>query len=226
MLFNWINLFFPRYCLTCSDSLTGNESWLCTSCYYNLLKTDYHNYTDNPVLRRLAGRVPLEYGLALYQLRQAGKAQRLIHHLKYQQKPNLGRWLGQVYGNMLSSAGFHDCFDLIIPVPLHYSKLRQRGYNQSDYFAWGLSERLGVTWSSECLARVLKTSTQTSKSQIERFNNVAHAFRVIDQGAIDSKRLLLVDDVITTGATLESCSTALLAAGAQAVSVAAIAVTT
>lgn len=226
MLSNWINLFFPRNCLICSESLFNGEEWICTICSYALLQTDYHEYPDNPVFRRLAGRIPLEHGMALYQFRRAGKAQKLIYHLKYQQKPDLGKWLGQAYGKILKRVGLDSSFDLIIPVPLHDSKIHQRGYNQSDYFAWGLSESLGIAWHSKCLTRVLKTSTQTSKSQTERFSNVEHAFRVTDKNAIYNQRLLLVDDVITTGATLEACSVVLLAAEAQCVSIATIAATT
>ncbi len=224
MLSDFLELFFPQYCLTCSEPLVKGEDLVCTACGYALPQTTYHQELDNVVAQKFYGRVPIRYALALYKFRKAGKVQTLLHYLKYKHKPTLGKVLGRRYGTILKEAYLDKNFDLIIPVPLHSSKLRQRGYNQSDYFAQGLAEVLNVPWSNQCLKRTRATLTQTRKSQLERFKNVEGAFYITDATVVCAKHLLLVDDVITTGATLEACSAVLLAAGSREISVAAIAV--
>lgn len=224
LLSDFLALFFPSYCLTCSASLVSGEDWVCTACCYDLPQTTYHQVLDNLVAQKLYGRLPIKYGMALYKFRKTGKVQTLLHHLKYKRKPTLGRWLGRRYGTILKEARLDQRFDLIVPVPLHSSRLRQRGYNQSDYFAQGLAEMFQIPWNNQCLVRTRATPTQTRKNRVERFKNVEEAFCITNSAVVDGQRLLVVDDVITTGATLEACSTVLLAAGSKAISVAAIAV--
>jgi ComF family protein len=136
--------------------------------------------------------------------------QNLLHELKYRNRPELGRLLGRVYGGELSAAGFGTSFDIIIPVPLHPKKKKRRGYNQSDEFGKGLSEALNVFCSDEILQRVEMTSTQTRKSRLGRWENVKDIFQIKDTGAVAAKRVLLVDDVVTTGATLEGAGNEIL----------------
>ncbi|MHA7877972.1 MAG: ComF family protein [Bacteroidota bacterium] len=224
MLHDFFNLLFPNYCLTCAKVLTLGEAWLCTDCLYGLPQTAYHQEPDNLVARMLSGRLPVRYAMALYKFRKSGKVQRLIHHLKYKDKPVLGKVLGKQYGEILRTTHLRHAFDLIVPVPLHSSRRWQRGYNQSDFFAQGLAESLNIPWSSQHLKRTQKTNTQTKKSKLARFKSVENAFCVKNAAAIRHRRLLLVDDIITTGATLEACGKALLAAGIQELSVATIAV--
>ena len=224
MLRDFLELFFPHYCLTCSAPLVKGEDLVCTVCCYDLPQTTSHQELDNLVAQKLYGRVPIRYAMALYKFRKAGKVQKLLHYLKYKHKPSVGKVLGRRYGTILKEAYLDKSFDLIVPVPLHSSRLRQRGYNQSDYFAQGLAEVLHIPWSNQCVKRTRATLTQTRKQQLERFKNVEDAFYVTDAAVVCAKRLLLVDDVITTGATLEACSTALLAVGSSEISVATIAV--
>ena len=224
MLRDFLELFFPNYCLTCSEPLVKGEDLVCTACCYDLPQTTYHQELDNLVAQKLYGRVPIRYAMALYKFRKAGKVQTLLHYLKYKHKPRVGKVLGRRYGTILKEAYLDKSFDLIVPVPLHSSRLRQRGYNQSDYFAQGLAEVLHIPWSNQCVKRTRATPTQTRKNQLERFKNVEDAFYVTDAAVVCEKRLLVVDDVITTGATLEACSTALLAVGSREISVATIAV--
>lgn len=223
MLSDFLALFFPPYCLTCSEPLVKGEKLVCTACFYALPQVTYHEGLDNIVAQKFYGRVPIKHALAMYKFRKAGKVQTLLHCLKYKQQPNIGKVLGQLYGANLKKAYLAKGFDLIIPVPLHSSKLRQRGYNPSDYFAQGLAEMLNIPWNNRCLKRTRATPTQTQKGQLERFKNVEDAFCVTDASAVFDKRLLLVDDVVTTGATLEACSAVLLAAGSREISVATIA---
>ncbi len=151
--------------------------------------------------------------------------QLLLQLLKYKHKPVIGKVLGRRYGALLKETHLSNTFDLIVPVPLHSSRLWQRGYNQSDFFAQGLSEALNIPWSNQYLKRTKRTGTQTKKSRLERLKSMEDAFCVTNTTEIRCQHILLVDDVITTGATLEACGMALLVAGIQELSVATIAVT-
>jgi ComF family protein len=224
MLRDLLNLFFPHYCLTCPQVLAVGETWVCTACLDDLPQTKYHQEPDNLVAQRLSGKLPVRYAMALYKFREAGKVQCLLHHLKYKDKPAIGKMLGNRYGILLQEARLNGTFDLIVSVPLHSSRLLQRGYNQSDPFAQGLSESLNIPWSNQYLKRTRRTHTQTRSSKLERLQNVEDAFCVINAADICHQHLLLVDDVITTGATLEACGMALLVAGVKELSVATIAV--
>ncbi|WP_240935468.1 ComF family protein [Hymenobacter sp. HDW8] len=165
----------------------------------------------------------MRYSLSYLRFLRRGRVQHLLHQLKYQGQRDIGRVLGRWYGTELADHGFATEFDLIVPVPLHPSKLAKRGYNQSDTFAEGLSMSLQVPWSATALRRTEHTSSQTQKNRAERWQNVAEVFEVNQQADILNKRILIVDDVLTTGATLEACATALLAAGCSQVSIATIA---
>jgi ComF family protein len=220
---DFISLFFPNYCLACSRTLVKGEETLCTSCLIGLPKTNYHRLTENQIKNRLMGRLPLKHGLAFLKFRKAGIVQHLLHELKYNNHPEVGVKLGQAYGMELCGSGFEKEFDLIIPVPLHRSRQRQRGYNQSSKFAEGLSIAMGVSWDESISVRTQATVTQTHKSKAERWDNVKDVFSIDSAGQIGGKRVLLVDDVITTGATLEACGQHLLKSGCSELSIACIA---
>ena len=220
---DFLSLFYPPYCLGCSGTLVKGEEILCTGCLNNLPKTYYHRRSENPVINRLAGRLPVRFGGAFLKFQKGGVVQRLLHQLKYNNCPEIGERLGKAYGRELKEASPATEFDLIIPVPLHKSRLRQRGYNQSAWFAKGLSEALDVPWNESISIRLQATATQTKKSRADRWENVRHVFSVSAPGLLDQKRILLVDDVITTGATLEACGRHLLDCGCASVSVACIA---
>ncbi len=224
MIMDFINLFFSNNCLTCHKLLVKGEGWICTVCFYDLPQTTCHQEPDNIVAQKLYGRIPISYAGALYWFRKGNKVQKLLHALKYEKKKAVGEILGSKYGAVLKETSLSRTIDLIIPVPLHITKLRQRGYNQSDYFARGLADSLVIPWNNECLRRIKKTPTQTKKDKLERLKNVENSFCVTDPKAVYGKHILLVDDIITTGATLEACGLVLLAAGVKAVSIATIAV--
>jgi ComF family protein len=224
MLKDFFSLLYPSFCLACEESLEGGEETICTSCRFNLPKTDFHKLSDNLLTQRFWGKIKLSHALAyLYFVRQ-GKVQELIHNLKYRGHQEIGDVLGKWYGYELAEAGFTNSFDLIIPVPLHKARLKKRGYNQCDTFAASLSFTLNIPWKTDVLKRINATATQTKRSRFLRWKNVAEIFVVDLPTEVTGKRILLVDDVVTTGATLESCGLELLRNGASTISIACIAV--
>ena len=223
ILNDFFSLLFPTYCLGCTGPLARGENVLCTGCLADLPKTNYHYFTENPVFSKLAGRLPLSFGSAFLKFRKGGMVQRLLHELKYNNHPEIGVRLGQAFGHDLLQRGFQSKFDGIIPVPLHFSRRRQRGYNQSAAFAEGLSEALGIWHDDSISIRQHATSSQTRKSRADRWANVEDMFSIRNASAILDKRILLVDDVITTGATLEACGSHLISAGCRSLGIACIA---
>ncbi|MFN7258944.1 MAG: ComF family protein [Cyclobacteriaceae bacterium] len=220
---DFISLFFPNYCYGCKRSLVKGEDTLCTICLIDLPKTNYHLVIDNPIKSRLTGRLPIEHAIAYLKFRKSGIVQHLLHELKYNNHPEIGVKLGSTYGKELAQAGFQNEFDVIVPIPLHPTRLRKRGYNQSAKFAEGLSNGLGIPWSESISVRKTTTSTQTKKSKQERWENVEGAFGIQSAEMIVGQRILLVDDVVTTGATLEACGQHLINSQCRSLSIACIA---
>ncbi|MFN3316336.1 MAG: ComF family protein [Raineya sp.] len=224
LLKDFLHLLFPDCCYSCQGVLFENEEKICTACRANLPFTNFHKQSpeDNPITQKFFGKIPIKYGLAFLQFSKSGKVQRILHRIKYQNQPELAQMLGNWYGYELAQNQILD-FDYILPVPLHPSKLKIRGYNQSDYFAQGLSEQMQITWKNDLLLRNIATSTQTKKNRLERWKNVKNVFELSDGGLVSGKSVLIVDDVVTTGSTLEACAKVLLDAEAKHISVAAIA---
>lgn len=219
---DFISLFYPEFCLGCSNSLVRGEKLICTRCMLEMPQTNYHLRMDNPLKLRLSGRIPLRHALAFFRFTKRGRIQRILHALKYRNQPDIGVVLGRVYGKKLKDCGYE--FDLIVPVPLHRMRLRRRGYNQSEKFAEGLAEMLEIPAMKDVLIRLTKTETQTRKTKLKRWENVSSVFAVSNESSIRGRHVLLVDDVVTTGATLEACATVLVQSGCSDVSVASIAV--
>ncbi len=225
LLADFFGLFFPQACLACQEPLVRGEQHLCTTCRTELPYTDYHLLpaADNPLSRRFWGKLPVAHTLSYLRFLQHGRVQHLLHQLKYQGQQEVGRALGRLDGAELAAAELGPEFDLIVPVPLHRRKLARRGYNQADAFAEGLAAALPCPWSATALQRTEHTASQTQKNRTERWQNVATVFEVAQSAEVVGRRILLVDDVLTTGATLEACGAVLLAAGAKTVSIATIA---
>jgi ComF family protein len=206
---DFISLIFPRICAACGNSLWKNEDGLCHFCEYHLPKTNFHKDPENPVTRLFWGRVNISAGAAFLYFNKGGMVQRLVHQLKYKDRKDIGIYLGAQYGRELKLApGFHFA-DVIIPVPLHKKKYMKRGYNQSEQFAIGLAGSMNIPVNRHLLTRIKATDTQTRKSRFSRYQNVKEIFAVNTPQEWTGKHLILVDDVITTGATLESCVQAL-----------------
>ena len=221
---DFISLFFPKYCLGCDNALVKGETMICTLCMLEMPQTDYHKHRENPLSNRLSYRIPVQHAMALFKFSKSGRVQQLLHQLKYRNHPEIGVTLGQFYGEkMKNESDVRSHVDLIIPIPLHPARKRKRGYNQSAKFAEGLSERLEIPFTDELLERRIKTETQTRKTKLNRWENISGVFGAKIPGPIDGKKILLVDDVITTGSTLEACAQVLIDQGCQQLHIACIA---
>lgn len=222
-LADFVSLLFPELCYACGDSLIGDEELICTDCIYNLPYTNFHQQPDNIVARQFWGKLPVDNAFALFYFTKGGKVQELMHQFKYKNIPLIGNKLGQIAGRQLIQTEGFKQINAIIPVPLHKSRLRKRGYNQSACFAEGVAEILNVPVITNNLIRKHATETQTHKSRFERAVNMQDVFIVNNPNELDGKHILLVDDVITTGSTLESCGIALLTVHDLRLSIATIA---
>jgi len=218
-----IGLLFPNLCNACGITLFQSEHLICTKCLFDLPFTDYHIHAENRVAKQLWGRTPFHSAMALLYFRKGAKVQNLIHNLKYNNKTDVGILLGNLLGERLKDSPLYQNIDLIIPVPLHHKKLRSRGYNQSAFIAAGTAEQSGVNFDEAILTRNRATETQTKKSRYNRYENMRGVFEVPNPEFIKGKHILLIDDVITTGATLEACASVLLNNGASKISIAALA---
>jgi ComF family protein len=223
MLKDFFSLIYPHVCAACGRSLYKNEYSICTFCYFQLPRTNFHRDNDNPIAKIFWGRINIHSAASYYNFGKGGKVQQLIHQLKYKGRKEVGVSIGKLYGNDLRKAPNFCTVDSIIPVPLHPGKQRKRGYNQSECFAEGLSQSMKVTTDFKSLRREAAGSSQTKKSRFSRWENVETAFQVKEPEAIYGKHVLLVDDVVTTGATLEACAASLLEVPGVRVSIATIA---
>lgn len=199
-------LFYPKICVVCDEKLTENEIVVCTLCRHDLPLTNFQSYTENKVTNTFYGRVLIERGFSLLFFRKKGSTQKLIHDLKYKGNEEIGVFFGNWLGEMLKENQEFKNIDFIIPVPLHPKKLRERGYNQVSKFGKRLNFFLKVPFIENELIRISSTKTQTFKSRFERFNNVDTQFLLKNPTDFNNKHILLIDDVITTGATLEACA--------------------
>lgn len=221
---DFLTLFYPRYCLACSGSLLKGEDIICTQCLLEMPRTNFHKQTFNPLYERLSLRMPLTHAFAYYHFKKGSRVQQLLHQLKYKNHPEIGVKLGKVLAQELMISGHGQTYHLVVPVPLHPSRKRSRGYNQSEEFAKGISQGLNIPYTDSFVKRTVKTQTQTRKSKLNRWRNVSEVFEMKDAAEVKNKHILLVDDVVTTGATLEACANALLQSGCSQVSIACIAV--
>jgi ComF family protein len=222
-LADFISLLFPELCPACGETLMANEHLICTDCHYNLPLTNFHLQADNIVAQQFWGKIHLESAYALYYFTKGGKVQNLMHHFKYSGMRHIGNLLGSIAGEQLTQNPKFAGIDCIIPVPLHKSRLKQRGYNQSTCFAEGLAAKMNSVVEDNNLVRIRATETQTHKSRFSRFENMQEVFAVRHPERLVNKHVLLVDDIVTTGSTLEACGIQLLKIPGLKLSIATIA---
>jgi len=201
-----IGFFFPHLCVICKDKLNENEQFICLDCLVQLPKTNNWLEKDNKPEQFFAGRFPFERIGSFAHFVKGGSMQQIIHELKYRNNPQIGEFIGRICGNELKSSDFLTGIDYIVPVPLHSKRQKQRGYNQSLEVARGISETTGIPVNCDTLIRTINNISQTKNSRFDRWKNVENIFSVNDPEVFKGKHILLIDDVITTGSTLESCA--------------------
>nr|WP_238160878.1 ComF family protein [Flavobacterium cupreum] len=210
-MFNYIlDLFFPKVCAGCHAVLMTYESVLCSTCRHEMPLTQYHLDPKNEAVKKFYGKIDIEHASAFLYFNKKGIVQELIHNLKYKGREEIGTLLGHWYAEDLKNLQLESPFDVIIPVPLHKRKFRERGYNQVSTFGKALAENLNIPYNDAVLYRKIYSKTQSKKNLLGRSENIENIFDVISSEENHNKHFLIVDDVLTTGATLEACSRALL----------------
>ena len=208
-------ILWPRHCPVCHAPLAAHEQHLCTRCLADLPRTRYHAVTFNPMEQLFAGKTPIERATGLFFYSKQSPYAAILHDIKYRNTPQMGTYLAELAANELVGSGFFDGIDLLVPVPLHPLKKAQRGYNQSEEIAQGISKITGIEIRN--LLRVTRINdTQTRKSNFERYINTQGLYESkAAKTDLDQHHILLIDDVITTSATLCACAEALHAAAQQ-----------
>lgn len=223
ILYYLTEIIFPRLCVTCGDKLIEQEQWICLHCLHHIPRTNFHFEPENRVAQLFYGRVKIEFATSFFYFSKGSKYQSLLHNLKYKGMKELGTEIGKQFGiDLLQSEDFSSV-DVICPVPLHPQKEKKRGYNQSWWIASGIATQMQKPMSADNLKRVTATETQTRKTRFERWQNVEGIFELNDPEAFSGKHILLVDDVVTTGSTIEACAQAILSKTDARVSIATLA---
>jgi len=210
MFENLINLFFPKACSGCNSFLLANENVICTVCRHEIPLTNHHKIENNEAVVKFYGRIPIEFAAALFYFHKKGIVQEMIHKLKYKGHQDIGTVIGYWYAEELKTITELNSVDYIIPVPLHKKRLKERGYNQVETFGISLSKSLNISYNDSVLIRNVYSKTQTKKTFLGRSEVVGTIFSVLQNESLHYKHFMLIDDVITTGSTLEACGRELL----------------
>lgn len=218
---SFLNLIFPNICVSCNTVLAGNELYVCTHCISQLPTTGFWLHKDNPIEELFWGRLEVDSAASFVFYEKGSHIQKILHHIKYKQKPDLGIVMGKLFGIKLIDSRFSD-IDIIVPIPLHKARLSKRGFNQSEKIALGIGLAMNKPVEVHTIKRARATNTQTSKSRFERWLNVEGVFEIIKPKYLIGKHILVVDDIVTTGATSESFMHELLKVPGVKVSFAAI----
>lgn len=207
-----LDLFFPNHCICCSKPLVEGETYICLQCLYELPRTNLHKIPGNEVEQRFWGKIRIERATSFFYYSKNSPFKRILYQIKYHGYKEAAYVLGKYAAADLMESPFLTDIDLIVPVPLHKKKEYKRGYNQSEWIAKGLSEVSGIPYDTTSVSRVINNPTQTQKTAFERFLNTDGVFQLNPYHQLDDKHILLVDDVLTTGATIEACAKAIATA--------------
>jgi ComF family protein len=220
----FLHLLFPDLCVACERELPAPGACFCLACRIKLAPSDMYLQADNEFTHRFWGRLHVEAGAAMYYFHRKSPIQHALHQLKYHNKPQIGLQIGREFGRKLARAPVFETVQLVVPVPLHPRKERLRGYNQTALLAEGLAESMGVACARQALRRHVFAESQTRKKRLDRFQNVRAAFQPAQPALLQGRHVLLVDDVLTTGATLEACGQSILDLPGTRLSLATIAI--
>ncbi len=220
---NFLELIYPSQCITCGERLNSQEKYVCMNCWMDMPVSRFKDETGNKVAQLFWGRVPIEFATSYFQYRKGSRYQKLIYSIKYKGLKELGLEAGKRFGDFLLHNGATDSIDIIIPVPLHKRKQKKRGFNQSEWIASGIASVLQKPVVTGNLFRLVYTATQTRKNRYERWQNVEGIFGLRHPEALSGKHVLLVDDVVTTGSTLEACACELVKVQGIKISIATLA---
>ena len=200
-----LNLFFPKVCVGCKNMLVHQEKILCVTCLHDLPLTNLHSNDSNVISNVFYGTVVLEHATALFYYPKQGVVRQLIHQLKYKNQEEISSYIGEWLGFELIESGYYNDITVIVPVPLHSKRMRSRGYNQVEGFGKEIALSLNAVYNDTTLLRIKNTTTQTVKDRLTRWKNVETIFEVSELKKLEGQHILLVDDVITTGATIKAC---------------------
>ena len=218
-----LQLFYPHVCAGCGDDLHGKKQLICFICMQQLPHTDFAKIPDNQIEHIFYGRAKIQSACSIFHFSKGQIIQQLIHQLKYKGNQEIGIYLGKLMGDQLLNSGRFTNIDAIIHLPMHPDKQRKRGYNQAEVLANGISQKLNIPVLNDIVVRSKTTTTQTNKQRVDRWTNVDGTFIIKNQSSVIGKNILLVDDVITTGATLEACTNVILSIENTTVSIAVLA---
>ncbi len=199
-----IHVIFPDLCLSCNREPKTADAWFCITCIHQMPYTDHFELKDNEVLKHFKGRIKLAHGAAILRFKEGSIVQNILHQLKYKQRKEIGEVFGKIAAEKLKNSQLFPQPDIIIPVPIHKNKLKKRGYNQSSIFGKSLGDCCNIEFQETILIKNKETESQTGKSRTDRVSNVRDGFTMVYPEKIKLKNVLIVDDVITTGATLEA----------------------
>lgn len=221
----FVSLFYPKLCVTCGEPLVAGENYFCLECFLKLPKTNYHLIPDNRTTDRFAGKIPVAKGASYLYYSKGGISQKLIAEIKYRDNRNLGEWMGVLLAKDWLPGGFFHGIDCLVPVPLHPSKEKKRGFNQSEMIASGISQITGIRIDTKNIIRKKANETQTKKGRFERWKNTKDLFEAKNIDFFNSKHVLIIDDVLTTGSTLEAVARSILKATNVKISLLSLAIT-
>ncbi|HTE26220.1 ComF family protein [Flavitalea sp.] len=219
------HLFFPHICAGCGSDVINKNQLLCLACTDRLPLTNYYAHADNPVEKTFWGRIPLNHATSYLYFNKDSIVQQLMHQFKYKGNQEIGLYFGKKMGSAISSAPRFQTPDFLVPLPLHPQRQKKRGYNQAEVLCRGMAESMGIPVLEQAVSRTMQTETQTHKNRESRWQNMEGKFVLKHPSLIENKHVILVDDVITTGATLEACGLELLKARGLLLSIATLAYT-
>ena len=222
---NVISLLYPDLCVVCGEPLVENEKFFCFACFLKLPRTNYHLIPENKSIERLAGKVSLVKASSYFYYNKGGLAQKLIAGIKYKGNPNLGEWIGSFIAKDMMSSGFFQGIDCVVPVPLHRSKEKKRGFNQAEKIAEGIASVTKIPLDTNNVFREKANTSQTGKGIFDRWKNTRYLFNLRDSELFKKKNILLIDDVLTTGSTLEAVVQSLLKSQGVKISILTLAIT-